>query len=150
MNKSELKKVLKPLIKECIKEGIFEDGILSGIISEVAVGIGRVPTPTVDAAPAPTNEEENFEKIRQKSLQERKEKFNTHRKQLLSAIGTEAYNGIDLFEGTSPLKDGGSAPGSSPSPQGPLSGVSAGDSGVDITNLFGSVGGHWKAHMDGK
>ena len=30
----------------------------------------------------------------------------------------------------------------------PLAGQAPGDSGVDISNLFGSVGRNWNAHMD--
>ena len=45
------------------------------------------------------------------------------RQKMLEAINADAYNGVDLFEGTAPLNKGGD-PGDTLSPQGPLSGVS--------------------------
>ena len=56
---------------------------------------------------------------------------------MLDSIGKDAYNGVDLFEGTTPTpppqKQGGGA----------LSGVDPNDSGVDITKFASSK--HWKA-----
>ena len=146
MNKTELKRLLKPLIKECIKEVMFEDGVLSGIVSEVVQGVGRVPLVEVQRTVAPP-EEDTFSEMRQKSIEKQKQRMNEHRKKLSAAVGREAYNGVNLFEGTAPLASAGPAPGASATPQGPLSGVAPSDPGVDITNLFGSVGGNWKAHM---
>ena len=147
MNKSELKKLLKPLIKECIKEVIFEDGVLSGIVSEVNRGL-RPPALVETQQPQPKVQEQNFAKMRQKSLQEQKQKVNEYKKQLLDAIGSEAYNGVNLFEGTSPMTSAGPKPGEAPIPGGALAGIAPSDSGVDIANLFGTVGGNWKAHME--
>ena len=120
MKKTELKKILKPLIKECIKEVLFEeDGALSHIIKEVAVGISDKQTITetvsyqAPAAPQRSNLKE-------------------HKRKLLDAIGKDAYNGINLFEGTTPAP----APASGGATQGPLSGVAANDPGVNISNLF--------------
>ena len=59
------------------------------------------------------------------------------RQQMAEAIGRDAYNGIDLFEGTAPLAKGGIA-GKAESSAGALSGVDPGDSGVDITAFFGA------------
>jgi hypothetical protein len=146
MNKAELKRLLKPLIKECIKEVIFEDGVLSGIVSEVATGISA-NVPLVETRSAPPLHEKKFGALRQQSLNEQKEKIDEHRKKLLDAVGTNAYNGVNLFEGTAPLTGPGPKPGSSPAPQGPLTGMAPGDAGVDISNLFGTVGSNWKAHM---
>jgi len=124
MNKNELKKILKPLIKECIKEVIFEeDGALSHIIKEVAVGMAgkqriteaKQTTPIPATAPKRNNQQ----------LKQRK-------KQLLDAIGKDAYGGINIFEGTTP------APAQSSGGRGPLSDVDGSDPGVDISNLFGN------------
>jgi len=124
MNKNELKKVLKPLIKECIKEVLFEeDGALSHIIKEVAVGMSgkqqiteaKQTTPIPATAPKRNNQQ----------LKQRK-------KQLLDAIGKDAYGGINIFEGTTP------APAQSSGGRGPLSDVDGSDPGVDISNLFGN------------
>ena len=132
MKKSELKQVLKPLIKECIKEVIFEEGVLSNIVSEVAQGLGAqtiVETKQQPAEPQRNYEEEN--RIAQQKLQET-------RKRMLDAIGSESYNGVDLFAGTTPT----SAP--TESKQGdPLSGIDPRDAGVDINKIFGGKSKNW-------
>ena len=126
MNKNELKKILKPLIKDCIKEVIFEDGTLSGIISEVIQGTAGLSTISENK---PQNKfmkeqsEANREKKRKKLLE--------NRKKMLDAIGKDSYNGVDLFEGTTP------APAATSNGQGPLSGVDPNDSGVDISSFMG-------------
>jgi len=126
MNKNELKKVLKPLIKECIKEVLFEEkGALSHIIAEVAGGLSAVSKPAVV-------KESTVPKFKSQPKKQKSEKSKLARKKLLDAIGRDAYNGVDLFEGTTPT----SAPAETSS-QGALSGVSPNDPGVDITGLFG-------------
>jgi len=139
MNKIQLTKILKPLIKECIKEVIFEEGTLSTIISEVVKGTGgtvmnerqqRSPTP-------PDRLETSIEanKRRNKMIKEQKQK-------MLDAIGKDAYNGIDLFEGTTPMNHKADNT-MSPSGAKPLDGISPNDPGVDIAN-FGLPQGVWK------
>ena len=122
MKKNELKKMLKPLIKECIKEVIFEEGALSTIISEVVKGTSG-SQPIVEAkAHQP---KQDF------ARQERKmEEAKQRRKKLLDSIGTDAYNGVNLFEGTTP------APAQKQQGQGPLDGVAPSDPGVDISSIF--------------
>ena len=129
---------------------IFEDGILAGIVSEVATGIDRVPIVEARHREKPTapQSKESFTEMRQKSLREQNQKLNGQKRKLLDAIGKDSYNGVDLFEGTSALKSAGQAPGSPPSAQGPLAHVDPADAGVDISNLFGSVGRSWQAHME--
>ena len=131
MSKNELKKILKPLIKECIKEVIFEEGILSNIVSEVAQGLGgQTIVETQQPAPPQRNyEEEN--RVAQQKLQET-------RKRMLDAVGKDAYNGVDLFAGTTP-----SAAPTETKQGDPLSGVDPRDSGVDISQLFGGVNKNW-------
>ena len=148
MNKTELKRLLKPLIKECIKEVIFEDGVLSGIVSEVATGLDA-PRQLVEQTTAPPPPSpQKFAALRQESAASQQQKVDQHRKKLLDAIGGDAYNGVNLFEGTTPLTSPAPAPGASLAPRGPLAGVAPNDSGVDISTLFGSVGRNWKAHMN--
>ena len=60
------------------------------------------------------------------------QQLKQRKKQLLDAIGKDAYGGVNLFEGTTP------APAPNSAGQGPLSGVSGNDPGVDISNLFGN------------
>ena len=141
MKKSELKKILKPLINECIKESLLEDGLISGIIAEVVKGVG-VPQPIVEAAPPKVDPMK--ERMRRNAFtQEQSKKLKEHKNKLMSAIGGSAYNGVNLFEGTTP------APGETSLSQqaSPLSGQAAHDAGVDISGLFGAVGAHWNAHM---
>jgi|7_EtaG_2_1085326.scaffolds.fasta_scaffold00615_9 hypothetical protein len=133
MKTSELKKMLKPLIKECIKEVVFEEGILSNLISEVLKGTGTVEiqrTRPVD---------ENLIVEQQERKDNYKEKIRETKKKMLNAIGNENYNGVNLFEGTEPLRKGGSqgAPGATS----PLEMYAPEDPGVDISSLFSSK---WK------
>ena len=141
MKKSDLKKILKPLINECIKESLMEDGFLSGIIVEVVKGVSvsapLVETPQPKADPVATRMRRNAFSTEQTN------KLQEHRSELMNAIGKEAYNGVNLFEGTSPA----AAQGSPTQQSRPLSGHSPSDPGVDISNLFGAVGRNWNAHM---
>ena len=134
MNKNELKKILKPLIKQCIKEVIFEDGTLSNIVSEVAKGLGTTSVISETTTKRKVNLESDADAMarRQKQqaiLEERK-------KHMLDSIGKTAYNGVDLFEGTTP------APAQSDQGRGPLSGVDPRDPGVDLSSFASS--GMWK------
>jgi|TARA_R110000824_G_scaffold98428_4_gene234859 hypothetical protein len=141
MKKTELKKLLKPLIKECIKEVIFEDGVLSGIISEVTKGVSpALPLATT----TPPAEAPMVERMRRNAFSaEQGSKIKEHKSKLMAAIGGDTFGGVDLFEGTTP------APSQMPPSQQstPLAGVAPGDAGVDISDLFGSVGRQWGAHM---
>ena len=71
-------------------------------------------------------------------------KLQEHKKKLMAAIGGSAYNGVDLFEGTTPAP----SQASPTSQASPMSGQSPSDPGVDISNLFGAVGRNWNAHMN--
>jgi hypothetical protein len=138
MKKDELKKVLKPLVKQCINEVLLEEGLLSTVIAEVMKGTGaaRIVETTQPVQP----------KINNTAAREKKRKqLLEQKKKLLDAIGTESYNGVNLFEGTSPTT-------SAPSPgetqtQGPLSGVAPNDPGVDISSLIGSAH-NWSKMVD--
>ena len=124
MNKEALKKTLRPLIKECIKEVIFEDGVLSGIIAEVMRGTG---TQQIVETRQPTYQAPQVDhEARQRKLQEQ-------RKSMLDAIGTDAYNGVDLFAGTQPLNERRSS--TSPHGSKPLDGIAPNDPGVNLGAL---------------
>ena len=63
--------------------------------------------------------------------------YSVDRKKLLDAIGKDAYNGVDLFEGTTPI---------SAAPEAKAGSVDLGapdDSGVDISNLIGGATKMW-------
>lgn len=112
MDKNELKKALKPLIKECIKEVLLEHGV-SSLMME-----------TPHTAPPQVNQESNNERamLARENLQRQKKK-------MLDAIGNDAYNGVDLFEGTTPTRP------QTDTGNGPLAGTDPRDPGVDITKL---------------
>ena len=138
MNKKELSKILKPLIKECIKEVIFEEGALSTIISEVVKGTSTKAVFSEKKEPSSfvnkvENQDDRTERKRKQLLEQKKK--------MLDAIGREAYNGVDLFEGTIPLSNRESS-SHKPHGSGPLDGVASNDPGVDISSFSSS--GIWK------
>mgnify|MGYP003638772349 FL=1 len=141
MNNDDLKHTLRPLIKECVKEVIFEEGFLSGIVTEVLVGVqaaGAMPIVEHSAPPATKTRPQGPSEAELRAYDgERKRKMQETRQQMAEAIGRDAYNGIDLFEGTKPLSKGGTA-GKAEGPAGALAGVDPNDSGVDITAFFGA------------
>jgi len=123
-NKNDLKKILKPLIKECIKEVIFEEGVLSNVISEVMKGTSG--SQRIVETERPRQKQQDF------ARQERKmQEVKARKKKLLDSIGRDAYNGVNLFEGTTPAP----APRTNQG-QGPLDDVAPNDPGVDISNIF--------------
>lgn len=123
MKKNELKNMLKPLIKECIKEVIFEEGALSTIITEVMKGTSNSQQIVETRAQQP---KQDFAR-QERKMQEAKER----KRKLLDSIGKDAYNGVNLFEGTTPAPTPTSGQG-----QGPLDGVAPNDPGVDISGIF--------------
>jgi len=139
MNKKELKQILKPLIKECIKEVIFEEGTLSSIISEVMKDSEQ---PIIET-------KQRFlkkQKVQYETDEQARDRLNAKRKKMMEAIGGDAYNGVNLFEGTTPT------PSQNPQSQGPLDGVDPRDSGVDISSFMGKSSMIWQkmAGKDGK
>jgi hypothetical protein len=140
MKKSEFKKILKPLVSECIKESLMEDGLISGIIAEVARGMA-LTQPIVETVKRKDPEVSRIE--RNAFNKETSKKLHEQKRKLMSSIGKDSYNGIDLFEGTTP----GPGQGSPQQQAGSLAGQSPQDPGVDINTLFGAVGSNWNAHM---
>ncbi len=137
MNKTELKQILKPLIKECIKEVIFEDGTLSSIVSEVVQGMGK-QTIVETKQTYPTKKKPQYE-----TDEQAKARLDAKRKKMMEAVGGDAYNGVNLFEGTTPV------PASQEKGQGPLDGVAPNDPGVDISSVMGKSAAIW-SKMVGK
>jgi hypothetical protein len=142
MKKSQLKQLLKPLVNECIKESLIEDGLISGIIAEVVKGMNTT-TPIVETKTTPTDPD--FARLKKNAFNEEKSnKLQEHRNKLLKAVGRESYNGVNLFEGTTP------APSQSAASQmgSPVSNQDPSDPGVDIAALTQLTGRSWNAHMD--
>ena len=137
MNKTELKKILRPLIKECIKEVIFEEGALSTIISEVVKGTSQ--TLVQESKPRVKLESEADARQRRES---KKKVIQERQKKLLDSIGRDAYKGVELFEGTTPLSNRNSGTSNTPYGSKALDGVDPHDAGVDISKF--SSTGVWK------
>jgi hypothetical protein len=134
MKKSDLKKIIKPLVKECIHEVLIEEGVLSNIVSEVAVGM-RTDMLTEDRCPQPPPVKQG-----QNTLPN-KQKANETKRKLMEAINKDAYNGVNLFEGTQPM----TSYEASPTPQGSTDLGHPSDSGVDISALMGDASKIWQA-----
>jgi hypothetical protein len=140
LKKEQLKKALKPVIVECVREALYEEGVLSSVISEVLRGLGTnvikesSPPPRQVVAPPV----ENKPSIREA---EAKSKLNETRKRLLEAVSDGAYNGVNIFEGTTPTP----ASSGAPTPGDPLSDKDPADSGIDISGIMAVGGKKWKA-----
>ena len=135
MNKSQLKKLIKPVVKECIQEVLIEEGLLTEVVAQVASGMSRQPI--VENKPKKRNDKLFNEDLQmQRKSREANKKLQAHRKKLLDSIGGDAYNGVDLFEGTTP------APPQQEQGKGALSGIDPRDPGVDISKFASS--GMWK------
>jgi hypothetical protein len=130
MKKADLKKVLKPIVKECIQEALLEEGLLSNVIAEVVKGLNVQPL-VEQVQPEQPQAQVTEQKIIDEETQKRKQKINETRKQMLDAIGKDSYNGIDLFEGTDPMRE-------SNNPHSPLANTDPSDAGIDISNLLGN------------
>ena len=115
------KAALKKLIKECLREVLLEEEILTKAISEAVSNTGKhvvteTKTTNVDA------EKEN---------DEARQKINEVKRKLLSSINADAYGGVDLFEGTTPMR-------AETNTKGPMRNIDPNDSGVDISKLPGA------------
>ena len=134
---------MKPIVEECIREVLLQEGVLSTIISEVVKGTSAGMVTESQTKPSkPTRRLETDDEAMRR-LQERRAQANNTRKTLLDAIGKDAYGGVDLFEGTQPLRKGGDASNES-SAQGALSNYAPDDPGVNIDGLLNIAGGAWK------
>ncbi len=137
MKRSELKKLIKPIVRECVQEALLKEGLLSNIVSEVARGLGNQEV----------IREMKEERPRQVPVDNsaRLDEMRERRKGLLDAIGKDAFNGIDLFEGTNPIRDSWNP---SPTAQASLMhGQDPDDPGIDISGILAVGGKNWKALM---
>ena len=132
MKKSDLKKIIKPLVKECIHEVLLEEGLLSNVVSEVTKGLQSAPvikehvSRPVERQPSPSRD------------------YSANRKKLMDAIGGDAYNGVDLFEGTTP------APAQQEQSAGAVDLGDPNDAGVDIGSILGHSSKIWESMNKGK
>ena len=141
MNKAQLKKLIKPVVKECIQEVLIEEGLLTEVVSQVTAGLSKQPI--VENKPKKRNDKLFNEDLQmQRKSREANKKLQEHRKKLLDSIGGDAYNGVDLFEGTTPLNNTGTA-GESHKPS--VLGDDPNDAGVDISSIMGNSSKIWQA-----
>ena len=136
MKKSDLKQLIKPVVKECIHEVLLEEGLLSNVVSEVAKGLqGNL---VVETKQKPDKHLLNEDLQMKRKSEESRVKLQEHRKKLMNAVSKDAYNGVDLFEGTEPM--------SSREPQkGAVDLGASSDAGVDISSILGHSSKIWNA-----
>jgi len=138
MKRTELKKLIKPLVKECVQETILNDGLLSNIVSEVMQGMGNQFLVENKEEIVPEYSNENS--VQKQHLQERQDNV---KKRLLDEIGKDNFNGVNIFEGTTPIRDSGQP--SATTQANPMSGQDPDDAGVDISAIVALGGKNWKA-----
>ena len=182
MDKENLKRLLKPIVAECIKEEVElmreqiksvlyeENGVLTKVVSEVAVGMSPLVhpsarqidrTPRVDLVRGMTGmqgpgtffenkEPEPAPEILQEEIA--RQSLIEKQRKILDSIGSDAYNGVNVFEGTSALSSGGQVNAAGEDAggggHGPLAGRDPNDAGIDISGLMGNSR-NWK-RMAGK
>jgi len=142
MKRSELKKLIKPIVEECVKDALLTSGLLTSVISEVVAGVQKGIV-TEAKTETPALQEQKIENEQAMSEAERK-KILENKKKLLDAIGTSAYNNVDVFEGTKPLKKGGKPSSKGSGGYSPFEGVDPSDPGVDISALTQGSKKIWK------
>ena len=139
MKKTQLKQLIKPLVKECIHEVLLEEGLLTEVVAQVAAGMPRQQL--VESTPAPRQTEDVFAKQRTQKATQAKTKLQEHRKKMMDAIGKDAFNGVDLFEGTEPLRQSGTV---NEAHRPSVLGDDPTDAGVDISSILGGSSQIWK------
>ena len=132
MKKSDLKELIKPLVKECIHEVLLEEGLLSNVVSEVAKGLNNAPVITEQAAQP------------DRTAPPKKRDYSENRKKLMDAIGSDSYNGVNLFEGTTP------APAQQEQAAGSVDMGDPNDAGVDIGSILGQSSRIWESMNKGR
>jgi hypothetical protein len=126
MKKSEFKE----MIKESVKEVLIEEGVLKNVISEVVKAVGQPQQPVV-------TQQTFTEQASLEAAEKKKQKLAETRKRMLDAVGRDSYGGVDVFEGTTPIRKSGSPDSNGPSSA--LEGVEPSDPGVDISSLMGAA-----------
>lgn len=146
MKKSELKQLIKPIVEECVKDALLTSGLLTSVISEVVAGVQKGLV--LEQAQPQQTQQPVVQEQRKTISEDEKRKILENKKKLLDAIGSSSYNGVDVFEGTAPLKKGGS-PSRSGGGYKPFDGVDPSDPGVNIDKLTNSLGNVWKKLAEG-
>jgi len=135
MKKNDLKQLIKPLVKECIHEVLLEEGLLSNIVAEVTKGLqGNL---VVESKQKQDKHLFNEDLQMQRKSNESRVKLQDHRKKLMESIGGDAYNGVNLFEGTEPTSH-------TEPKQGQTDLGDPSNAGVDISSILGKSSQIWK------
>ena len=118
-------------------EVLLEEGLLSNVVSEVAKGLQA--NVILETKQYQKNDEVLFKE--QRKAKKQSINMQQQRKKLMDAIGSDAYNGVNLFEGTTALSQyeakepkAGSVDLGNPM-----------DSGVDISTLIPGASRLWGA-----
>jgi hypothetical protein len=136
MKKTDLKQLIKPLVKECIHEVLLEEGLLSNVVAEVAKGLQHTTLVENKQATAKPLAQEETQMKQQRT--ETQTKLKEYKNNLMKSIGEDAYNGVNLFEGTAPLQHS--------QPQEGHADIGAtNDAGVDISSLVANSSAIWQA-----
>lgn len=140
MKRSELKELIKPLVKECVQESVseilLESGLLSTVITEVLKGTVAAQTIVESPKKPPTNNMARNNPV----VSEAMNALRQDREQMINEMKQKSKNismkigGVDVFRDTEPLL----TEAKETSVADPLSGVSPGDPGVDISRLTSS------------
>ena len=125
MKAEEFKNILKPLIEKTVREVLLQEGVLSKVVSEVARGLNSTLVSEDKNLASLSSEEDKREKqeLYEQARQEKIKKLNERAK-------------INVFENVASIPETNSSS--------PLSGIPAGDSGVDITAIQKIANGKWK------
>ena len=119
--KADLEKVLTPLIEKIVEKKLKsmlleESGLLSKVITEVTTGLSMSnmrPSPSAVNSPAPIDFSPGKPRYspppevfsEQKKILSEQEERKALRRKVLAGVAKDAYNGIDVFEGTRPLHE---------------------------------------------
>ena len=102
MKKSEF----KDMIKESVKEVLIEEGVLKNVISEVVKAVGSAQ---MEQAPV-ANQQSFTQEVSKEAAKNHHQKLAESKQKMLDAIGKSSFGGVDIFEGTTPMKKAGRHP----------------------------------------
>jgi len=151
MTKVELKKILKPLIKECIREVILEEnGIIPHLLKECTKGLmGTNTFPISSEVKEKNNTKDSIFVAQERSKEDilkTKERILESIKRTAPKMSTFNINGMNVFEGTVPLRENKSFEEQSLASS--MTGIVPGSEGAKIDFLLNSeIGNFWKKDM---
>ena len=125
MKAEEFKNILKPLIEKTVREVLLQEGVLSRVVSEVARGLNNTLV----------SEDKNLANLSsEEDVKEKQKLYEQARQKKIKKLNERAK--INVFENVASIPETNSSS--------PLSGMSAEDSGVDISGIQKIANGKWK------